>query len=156
MLVRYILSSVWIRLSTFSQLSIIQSVVLCVFSLTNFPCDDWENVYTLSYYHHQIASMNHYPLLRVRSRNNGIRCMSLYFYLTIASVITWHLTITSVMTWHLTIAWLITLHLTIAWMITWHLIITSAITWHLTITNTHGWSNVHFIDRFLMILHKTK
>ena len=34
MLVRYNLSSVWVRLSIFSQLSIIQYVGLCVFSLT--------------------------------------------------------------------------------------------------------------------------
>ena len=31
--VRYVLSSVWVRLSTFSQLSIIQYMGLCVFSL---------------------------------------------------------------------------------------------------------------------------
>ena len=30
---------------------------------------------TLSY-HHQIGSMNHYPLFKVRSWNNGMRCMS--------------------------------------------------------------------------------
>ena len=28
------------------------------------------------FYHHQIGSMNHYPLFRVRSSNNGMRCMS--------------------------------------------------------------------------------
>ena len=50
------------------------------FQFTHLPCDDWENVYILSYYHHhhQIGSMNHYPLFRVRSWNNGMRCMSLY------------------------------------------------------------------------------
>ena len=37
MLVRYILSSVWVRLSIFSQLSIIQYVGLCVFSLPISP-----------------------------------------------------------------------------------------------------------------------
>ena len=26
---------------------------------THFPCDDWENIYSLSYYHHQIGSMNY-------------------------------------------------------------------------------------------------
>ena len=46
------------------------------FQLTHFPCDDWENIYTLSYYHHRIGSMNYYPLFRVRSWNNGVRCMS--------------------------------------------------------------------------------
>ena len=47
-----------------------------MFSVYPFPCDDWENIYTLSYYHHQIGSMNYYPLFRVRSWNNGVRCMS--------------------------------------------------------------------------------
>ena len=46
------------------------------FQFTNFPCDDWENIYTLSYHRHQIGSMNYYPLFRVRSWNNGVRCMS--------------------------------------------------------------------------------
>ena len=46
------------------------------FQLTHFPCDAWENIYTLSYYHHQIGSMNYCPLFRVRSWNNGVRCMS--------------------------------------------------------------------------------
>ena len=49
-----------------------------MFSVYPFPCDDWENIYTLSYYHHQIGSMNYYPLFRVRSWNNGMRCMFLY------------------------------------------------------------------------------
>ena len=45
---------------------------------TNFLCDDWENIYTLSYYHHQIVSINYNPLFRVRSWNNGMSCMSFY------------------------------------------------------------------------------
>ena len=54
------------------------------FQLTHFPCDDWENIYTLSYYHHQIGSMNYYPLLRVRSWSDGVRCMSFcIIYLTL-------------------------------------------------------------------------
>ena len=76
--VRYILSSVWARLSIFSLLSIIQYVGLYVLQLTHFSCDDWENLYTLSVYHHEIGSMNYYPLFRVRSWNNGVRCMSCY------------------------------------------------------------------------------
>ena len=55
--VRYILSSVWIRLSTFSQLSIIQYMGLCVFSLP-ISLVLIERIYALSYYHHQIGSMN--------------------------------------------------------------------------------------------------
>ena len=48
----------------------------CVFSVYHFPCDDWENIYTLSYFHHQIGSMNYYPLFRARLWNNGVSCMS--------------------------------------------------------------------------------
>ena len=58
--------------------SVIQSTIcgaVC-FQFTHSLCDDWENIYTLSYYHHQIGSMNYYPLFRVRSWNNGMRCMS--------------------------------------------------------------------------------
>ena len=77
--VRYILSSVWVRLSSFSQLSIIQYMGLCVFSL-RISLVMIEKIYTLSYYHHQIRSMNYYPLFRVRSRNNDMRCMSFYSY----------------------------------------------------------------------------
>ena len=40
-------------------------------------------VYTLAYYHLQIGSMKYYPLFRVRSWNNGMRCMFLYIPLTI-------------------------------------------------------------------------
>ena len=46
------------------------------FQFTHFPCDDWDNIYTLSYHHHQIGIMNYYPLFRVRLWNNGVRCMS--------------------------------------------------------------------------------
>ena len=54
------------------------------FQFTHLSCDDdCENIYTLSYYHHQIGSMNYYPLFRVRSWNNGVRCMSFYILMTI-------------------------------------------------------------------------
>ena len=36
------------------------------FQFTHFPCDDCENIYTLSYYHHQIGNTNCHPLFRVR------------------------------------------------------------------------------------------
>ena len=75
--VRYILSSVWVRLSIVSQLSIIQYMGLCVFSLPN-SLMMIEMIYTLSYYHHQIGSMNYYPMFRSRSWNNGMRCMSIF------------------------------------------------------------------------------
>ena len=44
--------------------------------LTNCSYDDCEN--TLSYDHHQIGSMAHLPLFRVRSWNNCMYCMSVY------------------------------------------------------------------------------
>ena len=75
--VRYILSSVCVRLSIFSQLSTIQYMGLCVFSL-RISLVMIERINTMSYYHHQIGSMNYYPLFRVRSWNNGMRCMSLF------------------------------------------------------------------------------
>ena len=75
--VRYIFLSVWVRLRIFSQLSIIQYMGLCVFI---FPISlvMIERMYTLSYYHLQIGSMNYYPLFRARSWNNGMPCMYLY------------------------------------------------------------------------------
>ena len=75
--VRYMLSSVWVRLSIFFQLSIIQYMGMCVFSLP-ISLVMIEMIYTLSYYHHQIRSMNYYPLFRARSSNNGMRCMSIF------------------------------------------------------------------------------
>ena len=74
--VRYIFR-VWVRLSIFSQLSIIQYMGLCVFCLP-ISLVMIEMIYTLSYYHHQIGSMNYYPLFRARSWNNGMRCMSIF------------------------------------------------------------------------------
>ena len=78
---RYILSSVWIRLSIFSQLSIMQSIIqyvgLCDFSL---PLPLWwlrEYIYFVLL-SSPIGSMNYYPLLRVRSWKNGVRCVSFY------------------------------------------------------------------------------
>ena len=53
------------------------------FQFTHFSCDDGENIYTLSYYHHQIGSMHYCPLFRVRSWNNGIRCTSFYILILI-------------------------------------------------------------------------
>ena len=70
---------VGIRLSIFSQLCIIQYMGLCIFRLP-ISLVMFKRIYTLSYYHHQIGSMKYFPLFRVRSWNNGLRCMSLYFY----------------------------------------------------------------------------
>ena len=63
--VRYNLSSVWMSLSVFSQLSTIQYMGLCVFSLS-IALVMMERIYTLSCYHRQIGSMNYSPLFRVR------------------------------------------------------------------------------------------
>ena len=61
-------------------LSVIQYTIcgaVC-FQFTHLLCDDWENIYTLSHYHHQIGSVSFDPLFRVRSWNNGMRCISFY------------------------------------------------------------------------------
>ena len=58
------------------------------FQFTHFPCN-WENIYTLSYYHHQIVSTNHYPLFRIRSWNNGVRCMSFCIRINKGAVCQW-------------------------------------------------------------------
>ena len=48
--------------------------------LSVYPILSWwlREYIALSYYHHQIGSMNYYPLFKVRSWNNGMRRMSLY------------------------------------------------------------------------------
>ena len=65
----------------------IKSILSCIFhaiygavciQFTHYSYDDCEKMCTLSYYHHQIGSMTHLPLLNVRSWNNGMLCMSFY------------------------------------------------------------------------------
>ena len=102
--VRYILSSVWVRLSIFSQLSIIQYMGLRVCSLP-ISLVMIERIHTLSYYHHQIESMNYYPLVRARSWNNGVRCMPLYIFLWIRDMARL-LRMTFVSWWYLPQIWL--------------------------------------------------
>ena len=46
-----------------------------------------ERIHTLSYHHHQIGSMNFYPLFSVRSWNNGMCCMSLYILLMVSHTV---------------------------------------------------------------------
>ena len=58
MLARYMLPSVCLRLRQFSQLSFIQYMGLCVFGLPNSPVII-VRMCSVSYYHHQIGSMNH-------------------------------------------------------------------------------------------------
>ena len=57
-LVRYMPPSVCLRLRQFSQLSFIQYMWLCAFSLPNSPVMI-VRIRTLSHYHHQMRSMYH-------------------------------------------------------------------------------------------------
>ena len=54
---------------------------VCI-QLTHLSYDDCENTCTLSYYHHEIGSMRHLPLFRVRLWNNGTRRMSFYIHMS--------------------------------------------------------------------------
>ena len=56
----------------------------CMFSV--YPIPSWwlREYIALFYYHHQNGSMNYYPLFRVRSWKNGMRCMSLYILLNLS------------------------------------------------------------------------
>ena len=38
------------------------------FQFTHLCCDDWDDIYTLSYYHHQIGIMNYNPCIELRWR----------------------------------------------------------------------------------------
>ena len=49
-----------------------------MFSVYPIPLWWLREYIALSYYHYQISSMNYYPLFRVRSWHNGMRCISLY------------------------------------------------------------------------------
>ena len=77
--VRYILSSVWVKLSIFSQLSIIQYMGLCDFSLP-ISLVRVEIMYTLSYYHHQIGSMNYYCLGLGHETMVCAVCLSIFLF----------------------------------------------------------------------------
>ena len=46
----------------------------------------WENVYFI-HYHYETRSMNHWPLVRVRSWNNGLHCMLCYVIIVPANVL---------------------------------------------------------------------
>ena len=59
------------------------------FQFTQFPSWWLREYIALSYYHHQIGSMNYYPLFRVRSWNNGMHCMSLYILILRDKAILW-------------------------------------------------------------------
>ena len=82
--VRYILSSVRVRLSIFSQLSIIRYMYGAVcFMFTHFPCDDWDNI--------------HFVLLSSSNRKYGLWsighetmvcavCLSIFFWIETSAV----------------------------------------------------------------------
>ena len=75
------LSDIFCRVCKIKHILSVIHYTICgavCFQLTHFSCDDWENIYSLSYYHHQIRNMNYYPLFRVRSWNNCVCCMSFY------------------------------------------------------------------------------
>ena len=77
--VRYILSSVWVRVSIFSSLSIIQYVGLYDFSLP-ISLAMIERIYIpflIIIIKSEVWTI-FYPLFRIRSWNNGVRCMSFY------------------------------------------------------------------------------
>ena len=53
---------------------------VCI-QFTHYYCHDCENMCTLHYYHHQIGSMAHFPLFRVRSWSNVLHLyVFLYFF----------------------------------------------------------------------------
>ena len=79
------LSDIFCRVCKIKHILSIIHYTICgavCFQFTHFSCDNRENIYTLSYYHHQIGSMKYYPLFRVRSWNNGVRlCLSIFVWL---------------------------------------------------------------------------
>ena len=85
MLVRYIILDVCLRLRQFAQLSLMEYMDLCVFSLYISLVMN-VNMRTLSDYQ-QIGGINNKLLFRVRSWNNGIRCM--FCYTLIINCIEW-------------------------------------------------------------------
>ena len=81
----YNLSSVWVRLSIFSQLSIMQCVGLCVFSL---PISF---VLCLNIIKSEVWTIT--PLFWVWSWNNGMRCMAFYILIvnsTLRNIFQWN------------------------------------------------------------------
>ena len=77
MLLGCILSSVFFRLSQLSQSPFMQYMGLCVFSLP-ITLAMIARIRVLYLYNHQIGSMNHFQLFRVRSWNNDMCCGSFY------------------------------------------------------------------------------
>ena len=76
--VRHILSSVWVILSIFSQLSTIQYMELCVFSLL-FSLVMIERIYTLSYHYYKIDVCIHCLGLSYETMVCAV-CLSIFFW----------------------------------------------------------------------------
>ena len=74
-------SSVWVfKLSMFSPLSIVHYMGLCVFSLP-VSLVTTERIYTLSYYHNQIGSMNYTHCLGLGNETMvWAVCLSIFFW----------------------------------------------------------------------------
>ena len=82
MLVRYILIECVIKIKHI--LSVIHYTVcgaVC-FQFTHFSCDDWDTIYNLSYYHHQIGSMNYLPIVLGLGHETMVSavCLSIFFW----------------------------------------------------------------------------
>ena len=79
-LVRYMLPSVYLRLRQFSQLSLIQYMGLCVFSLPNSPVMI-VRMWTLFHYRHHTGSMNHYHCLGLGHETMVCAvCLTMFFF----------------------------------------------------------------------------
>ena len=99
-----------VRLSIFSPVSIIQYVGLYVFSLP-ISVMMIERIYLYIYIYicfvllspsnREFGSMNYYPLFRVRSWNNDVRCMSFYILLYLS--VSGHAKITAQMSSHVSV-----------------------------------------------------
>ena len=79
----------------------------CLFLLWWFYGD---HICTLSYYHNQIGSMIHLPLLRVRSWNNGMRSVSFSILILMLALLRYTALAFSVMGWAIYFYYIIISH----------------------------------------------
>ena len=56
--------------------------VVCI-ELTHHSYNDCKKARKLSYYHHQIGCITYLPLLRIKSWDNGMRCMLFYILIRV-------------------------------------------------------------------------
>ena len=78
---------IWRSFNSLNYISCnIQYWAVCI-QLIHFSFDHCENTCTWSYYHHQIGSITHLPLFRVRSWNMVCDlCLSIFFFLFVISI----------------------------------------------------------------------